>query len=299
VPALRGHSYRVTVIPLETLPLEAQLADAMRDGLAVFDAAGKLVRWNSSARAITGWTPGEAGQRGLAALPPGVIEIREGKWADARHIQIDSGTAVLFTDVTAQVSLRDANRRLDDLALTEAVTGLPNRRLALGQITRAIALAKRDLRPVGLLCIDIDGFTRLNHRLGDVAGDQILRQVGERIARSIRGSDMAARTAGDEFSVVLTAMGLPGDGSIVAVRLLLALAQPYRAAGETRTIGCSIGVAAYPRDAGGVDSLFKVANMGVRAAKLAGGGCYRDGTVGADTRPVIKTEVSVWASSSS
>jgi diguanylate cyclase (GGDEF)-like protein len=290
---------RVAVVPVDTLPLEAQLADAMRDGLAVFDQGGNLVRWNSSARAITGWTPGEAGQRGLAALPSGVIEIREGKWADARHIEVDGGTAVIFTDVTAQVSLRDANRRLDDLALTEAVTGLPNRRLALGQITRAIALAKRDLRPVGLLCIDIDGFTRLNHRLGDVAGDQILRQVGERIARSIRGSDMAARTAGDEFSVVLTAMGLPGDGSIVAVRLLLALAQPYRAAGETRTIGCSIGVAAYPRDAGGVDSLFKVANMGVRAAKLAGGGCYRDGTVGADTRPVIKTEVSAWASSSS
>ena len=89
-----------------------------------------------------------------------------GSGADARHIHVDGGTAVLFTDVTAQVSLRDANRRLDDLALTEAVTGLPNRRLALGQITRAIALAKRDLRPVGLLCIEIDGFTRLNHRLG-------------------------------------------------------------------------------------------------------------------------------------
>ncbi len=291
-----GQAYPVTVIPTDTLPLEAQLADAMRDGLAVFDPSGNLMRWNSSARAITGWTPGEAGQRGLAALPAGVIEIREGKWADARHIQIAEGTAVLFTDVTAQVSLRDANRQLDDLALTEAVTGLPNRRLALGQITRAIALAKRDLRPVGLLCIDIDGFTRLNHLLGDVAGDQILRQVGERIAHSIRGSDMAARTAGDEFSVVLTAMGLPGDGSIVAVRLLLALAQPYRAGGESRTIGCSIGVAAYPRDAAGVDSLFKIANMGVRAAKLAGGGCYRDGTIGADTRPVIKTEVSAWAS---
>ena len=72
---------------------------------------------------------------------------------------------------------------------------------------------------------------------------------------------MAARTAGDEFSVVLTAMGLPGDGSIVAVRLLLALAQPYRVAGETRTIGCSIGVAAYPRDAADAGSLFTVASM--------------------------------------
>lgn len=205
-----GQAYPVTVIPTDTLPLEAQLADAMRDGLAVFDPSGNLMRWNSSARAITGWTPGEAGQRGLAALPAGVIEIREGKWADARHIQIAEGTAVLFTDVTAQVSLRDANRRLDDLALTEAVTGLPNRRLALGQITRAIALAKRDLRPVGLLCIDIDGFTRLNHLLGDVAGDQILRQVGERIAHSIRGSDMAARTAGGRVLSRAHRDGSPG-----------------------------------------------------------------------------------------
>ncbi len=83
----------------------------MRDGLAIFDSAGKLVRWNSSARAIIGWTPGEAAQRGLAAMPQGVIEIRDGKWADARHLQIDEDTAVLFTDVTAQVSLRDANQR--------------------------------------------------------------------------------------------------------------------------------------------------------------------------------------------
>jgi GGDEF domain-containing protein len=174
-----------------------------------------------------------------------------------RHIQVDDGTAVLFTDVTAQVSLRDANRRLDDLALAEAVTGLPNRRLAIGQITRAIVLAKRDLRPVG---------------------DQILRQVGERIARSIRGSDMAARTAGDEFSVVLTAMGLPGDDSIVAVRLVLALAQPQRVAGETRTIGCSTGVAACPQDAADAEGLFKIANMEARGR--------RDGT---ETARLVQT----------
>jgi diguanylate cyclase (GGDEF)-like protein len=187
----------------------------------------------------------------------------------------------------------------EHLALTEAVAGLPNRRLALGQITRAIALAKRDLRPVGLLGIDIDGFTRLNHRLGDVAGDQILRQVRERIARSIRGSDMAARTAGDEFSVVLTAMGLPGDGSIVAVRLLVALAQPYRVGGK-RARSAAASVWLRIRVMLGTSTVSsRSRNMGVRAAKLGGGGCYRDGTVGADTRPVIKTEVSAWASSSS
>ncbi|MGH2472897.1 MAG: hypothetical protein ACRDG6_10910 [Candidatus Limnocylindria bacterium] len=112
----------------------------MRDGLAIFDRDGNLVRWNSSARAITGWTPGEAGQRGLAALPPGVIQIRDGKWVDARHLRIDEGTVVLFTDVTAQVSLRDAHQRLDDLSLIEAVTGLPNRRLALGQIMASTRL---------------------------------------------------------------------------------------------------------------------------------------------------------------
>jgi predicted signal transduction protein with EAL and GGDEF domain len=77
------------------------------------------------------------------------------------------------------------------------------------------------------------------------------------------------------------------------------LAQPYRVAGETRTIGCSIGVTAYPSDAADAAGLFKLANVGVRTAKLAGGGCYRDGTVGADTRSVTKTEVSAWASSAS
>ena len=81
----------MTTISNDTLPLESQLVDAMRDGLAIFDPAGNLLRWNSSARAITGWTPGEAGRRGLAALPPGVIQIREGKWADARHLQIEEG----------------------------------------------------------------------------------------------------------------------------------------------------------------------------------------------------------------
>jgi len=190
--------------------------------------------------------------------------------------------------------------------LTEAVTGLPNRKLALGQITRAIALAKRDLRPVGLLCIDIDGFTRLNHRLGNVAGDQILRQVGERIeriARSLRGSDSAARTAGDELgevSVVLTAMGLPGDGSIVAVRLLRALAQPYRVAGE----GAQRSVAASAsRRTPGTPGIPPVSSKSPTWACVwqssRRAGCYGDGTVGADTRPVTTTEVSAWASSPS
>ena len=58
----------MTGISVDALPLEAKLVDAMRDGLAVFDSSGNLVRWNSSARAITGWTPGEAAQRGIAAL---------------------------------------------------------------------------------------------------------------------------------------------------------------------------------------------------------------------------------------
>jgi diguanylate cyclase (GGDEF)-like protein len=260
--------------------LDSQLAEAMRDGLAVFDPSGRLVEWNSSARAITGWTPGAAARRGLAGLPGGVVQIGEGKWVDVRHLAIDRGgephTAVLFTDVSAQVSLREARRQLDDLVLMDAVTGLPNLRLALGQITRAIALARRDLRAVGLLCIDIDHFADLNERLGATAGDDVLRQVGERIALAIRGSDMCARTGGDEFSVVLTAMARPTDAAIVAVRLLLALAAPYLVGGESRTIGCSIGVASYPLDGEYDEALFQAAHAAVGAAKAAGGGCYRE-----------------------
>lgn len=268
------------------LPLDAQLIDAMRDGLAVFDTAGRLVRWNTAARAITGWTPGRVTQLGSSVFAPGVTQIREGKWVDVRHLDalIDGEPvlAILFTDVTMQVSLRDARRELEDLALADTVTGLPNRKLALGQITRAIALARHDLRPVGVLCVDIDGFGRLNDRLGSSAGDEILRQVGTRVARSIRGSDFAARTGGDEFSVVLTGMGLESDAAIVAVRLLLGLAQPYDIGGEARTVGCSIGIATYPHDGADAETLFRIASAGVREAKLAGGGCYRHGTPGAD-----------------
>jgi predicted signal transduction protein with EAL and GGDEF domain len=70
----------------------------------------------------------------------------------------------------------------------------------------------------------------------------------------------------------------PGDGPIVAVRLLPAFAQPYRVDGETRTIGCSIGVAAYPKDAADADDLFKVAHVGVRAPKISAAAAAATGT---------------------
>jgi diguanylate cyclase (GGDEF)-like protein len=266
----------------EGIGLAALIASGTRDGIAILGPDGKLLFWNSAAAAITGWSLDEAAERDLAELvkaPDPLVEIRDGKWVELRYTRVDaSGQTVLilmFTDSTSLMSLRSAREQLRSLGLIDAPTGLPGRDLALVQLDQAIALARRDKRSVGVLSLKVDRFRQLGDTADSPAADEVIRQFAARIIAFVRGSDVPARVSNDSFLVVLTALTTSNDAVIVAVRLLLVLAEPFDVVGKARSVHCSIGVAEFPRDADDATSLFGAALAAADRAQLMGGGQYR------------------------
>jgi diguanylate cyclase (GGDEF)-like protein len=181
----------------------------------------------------------------------------------------------MFTDSTSLMSLRSAREQLRSLGLIDAPTGLPGRDLALVQLDQAIALARRDKRSVGVLSLKVDRFRQLGDTADSRAADEVIRQFAARIIAFVRGSDVPARVSNDSFLVVLTALTTSNDAAIVAVRLLLVLAEPFDVVGKARSVHCSIGVAEFPRDADDATSLFGAALAAADRAQLMGGGQYR------------------------
>lgn len=136
-----------------------------RDGVAILGPTGDLLFWNAAATTITGWSFADAALRDLADLVKrsgALTQIREGKWVELRHssIQADGAafTLALFTDSTPHVRLRDTREQFRALGLIDRSTNLPGRELAMVHIEHAIALAKRDKRSVGVLCLKLDRF---------------------------------------------------------------------------------------------------------------------------------------------
>jgi diguanylate cyclase (GGDEF)-like protein len=265
--------------------LAALIASGTRDGIAIVGPDGELVFWNSAASAITGWSLEQAAQRNLGELvkaPGSLIEIRDGKWVELRYTEVESEgrrfVILMFTDSTSLVSLQEARKQLRSLGLMDAETGLPGRDLALVQLDHAIALAKRDKRSVGLLSLKVDRFRQLRESADGDLADQVIRQFATRITAFVRGSDVPARMSNDSFLVVLAALTSTNDADIVAVRLLMALKEPFDISGEAHSIDCSIGVAEFPRDAVDATALLGAALAAADRAQLMGGGQYRVAT---------------------
>jgi len=274
------------VLPPEFTPegigLAALIAAGTRDGIAIIGPDGKLVFWNSAAAAITGWSLAQAAERNLGELvkaPDALVEIRGGKWVELRYTRVEANSQtfliLMFTDSTSLMSLRNAQQQLQSLGLIDPTTGLAGRELALVQIDHAIALARRDKRSVGVLSLKVDRFKQLRETAEGQGADEVIRQFASRITTFVRGSDMPARVSNDSFLVVLTALTSINDAVIVAVRLLLVLAEPFDVAGKARSVHCSIGVAEFPRDAEDATSLLGAALAAADRAQLMGGGQYR------------------------
>ena len=277
----------------EALALAGLLARETRDGVAIVGADGELIYWNAAASAITGWssiTIAEQNVGKFTTTPKALLEIREGKWVELRQspLRVDgrSYTVVLFTDATSQVHLRDTRGQLRSLGLIDSSTNLPGRELALLQIEQSIALARRDNRSVGLLSMKLDRFRQLRESVdGQATADEVVRQFSKRITAFVRASDVPARLSDDSFLAVLTALTTSNDAAVVAVRLLLVLAEPFDVVGRARSVHCSIGVAEFPRDAKDAVALLSAALAAADRAQLMGGGRYHIASdTGADSR---------------
>jgi diguanylate cyclase (GGDEF)-like protein len=152
----------------------------------------------------------------------------------------------------------------------DPLTGLPRRSLLCEFLAMAIPLAQRNQSMLAMLFIDLDRFKQVNDELGHDAGDDLLRQVAQRMKDCLRASDMVARQGGDEFIVVLQNIGHESEAGLVALSLVEQLTQPFTIAGLRVNVGASVGIALLPGDSDDVETLFRNADLAMYQSKAAG-----------------------------
>lgn len=156
----------------------------------------------------------------------------------------------------------------------DPLTGLPNRRLLYEQGEAIFPLAQRQGRMAAVLFLDLDGFKAVNDTLGHEAGDQVLREVGQRLKASVRASDTVARLGGDEFVVFLPEVDSREGAAAVAAKVVSALGLPYILGGVPPKVTTSIGIAFFPQHGGGMETLLHSADSALYRAKATGKNRY-------------------------
>jgi diguanylate cyclase (GGDEF)-like protein/PAS domain S-box-containing protein len=176
----------------------------------------------------------------------------------------------MFT-VIQDVTERAVTARLfEQLALSDPLTSLPNKRLLLDRIERAIAQAGRRDGFSAILFVDLDGFKAVNDSMGHTEGDRLLKAVGSRLRTCARASDTVARFGGDEFVVLLEGCRTATDAGNIARKMAVALSLPFPLSQGEAEISCSIGIALHPRDGLDPETLLARADAAMYRAKQTG-----------------------------
>lgn len=149
----------------------------------------------------------------------------------------------------------------------DELTGLANRRYFMEQLELMLQRAQRYDEHLAVFLIDLDDFKRVNDLHGHLAGDQILKMIGTRLHVSLRSVDIAARLGGDEFALIQYPVESQDEIDSLRTRLSENLRQPLTYAGQSLSVGFSIGVAVYPRDGGDVQRLLHMADMNMYREK--------------------------------
>ena len=186
--------------------------------------------------------------------------------------QYQNSMVVIALDMSV---VSDLHAQLESQAVTDALTGLHNRRGFHQALDAALSRIDRSGKRMAVLYLDLDGFKRVNDSVGHAAGDQVLRQVAEQLKTCLRPYDILARMGGDEFTALLDSLDHPEDAARVAEKLIELVSVRYAIDGVEFTLGASIGIACYPECGQTVDGLLRSADMAMYEAKRAGRQQYR------------------------
>lgn len=180
------------------------------------------------------------------------------------------GWVVTHEDVTSQ---RQAEARIEHMAMHDALTGLPNRislRAHLEQALRIITEGKQ----LSVMFLDLDNFKSTNDTLGHQVGDELLKIVSARLQTCMRSTDIVARLGGDEFVIVSTPLDNPSEAEALAARIRKELLKPFDLHGHEVTVDTSIGISMYPADGTEAGELLKNADLALYSAKGSGRGTH-------------------------
>ena len=217
-------------------------------------------------------------QREKDAAQGEAVATRQQLVATLQHSELDLERRVAARTgelETLNARLRENERQLQALAHTDPLTGLANRLLHDARLDQSMQHARRSRGQIALLLIDLDHFKAINDSHGHAIGDEVLRATAERLRAAVREVDTVARIGGDEFVVVLTALGGAADAERLAEKLVAGMREPMRVLGMPLECSASVGVALF---GGGVltpAELMRRADRALYAAKEAGRGCYR------------------------
>ena len=163
--------------------------------------------------------------------------------------------------------LEQYNQELKPLALNDALTGVPNRRLLMDRLAISIAHARRNSGSMAVMYLDLDGFKEINDTLGHDAGDMLLSQFAARLVAAVRQEDTVARLGGDEFVIVLSELGHADDAAKMASKVIEAVSSPYNILGMDVNMTASIGVSIYPMHGEEANTLMKSADLALYEVK--------------------------------
>ncbi|KFZ39244.1 diguanylate cyclase [Shewanella mangrovi] len=179
----------------------------------------------------------------------------------------DQRWVALFSDITEK---KNSERLIWQQANYDPLTGLPNRRMFLEQMSSEIRKAHRRSSKLALLFLDLDYFKEVNDTLGHDMGDRLLQQAAKRLKTCVRESDLVARLGGDEFTLLLMDANDSKGIERVAQQILQQLAEPFQLGDENAYISASIGITLFPDDGASEEILLKHADQAMYAAKEQG-----------------------------
>jgi len=171
--------------------------------------------------------------------------------------------------------LSEANRQLKELATTDVLTGLPNRRYALQLLGQLWEEAAESNQPLACMMIDADGFKKINDNYGHDAGDLVLCELAKRLQFAVRTDDIVCRLGGDEFLIICPKTDKKGAMHIAGITLSEVGDLNVQVSGSVWQGSISVGVAVRTKTMQGLKDLIKAADLGVYAAKNAGKNCVK------------------------
>lgn len=250
------HSSSLRTIPFNPEPLHFLTAGRHWSGtLEVSNLKWKLVATPISgghATHVSAWLLLIAG-----FLATGVIVVL--MWSSARH----------------ELHLIRTNQEMTELAQTDALTELPNRRALIDRLSISFAASRRSARQFALLYIDLDGFKDVNDTQGHLIGDVLLQQAAERLIGLVRSCDLVARLGGDEFAVLQTdTVDIAASGTL-AERIVTNLGKPYFVNGNEIYISASVGISDCSAQLEGPKEAMMQADLALYQAKEDGRNCFR------------------------
>lgn len=283
----------------ESLLVSQRVFDATAEGIVVTDPLGRIINVNPAFERITGYTAAEAIGRRPKLLSSGIHDAAfyramfdslatkkswEGEITNRRKdgtlfveraviSAIERADGVLFGYVMLLSDVTERRHQEEELwhrANFDQLTGLPNRTLLADRIGQALGQSRRHGLMVGLLFADLDCFKPVNDRWGHAAGDELLKQVAERLCATVRSEDTVARLGGDEFVVLLPGIASADDAVTVARKLLDRLREPFHISPGVASVSACIGVAMSADGAMEAGELLRRADAAMYQGKVAG-----------------------------